>query len=181
MFGTMGGRLGAVGATAVLLAALAACGGGRTSGTAAPHTGATSGTSSAPSPAPEPVHGLKDTLRHVTRRTTPATRPHLVQRCTTGSHRVRHSSTSGTGSHRRTRTWYTTDHYRDCRKVRSGTETYRKEIRPERWCVRLDHVNGNRKQDDVWFRVDRLDYDRVLDADDHARVQFTPVFPDTGC
>lgn len=164
MFGTMSGRrLRAAGVAAVLLGALAACGGG--------HGG----------DRPDPVHGLKDTLRHVTRKTTRATRPHLVKRCATGTHQVRHSSRSGSGSHRRTRTWYTTERYQDCRKVRSGIETYRREVRPERWCVRLDDVNGNRKRDDVWYRVDRLDYDRVLDAADHARVRFVPVLPDTGC
>ncbi|MEU9474473.1 hypothetical protein [Streptomyces sp. NPDC048191] len=154
-------RVRVAGVTAVLLALLAACGGG--------HDG------------DDTVHGLKDTLRHVTRKTTPATRPHMVRNCTTRTHRVGHSSRSGSGSHRRTRTWYTTERYQDCHRVRHGTETYRKEIRPERWCVRLDDVNGNRKKDDVWYRVDRTDYNRVLDADDHARVQFVPVFPATGC
>ncbi|MCC5477062.1 hypothetical protein [Streptomyces barringtoniae] len=161
-----GKRLKAAGATAFLLAALAACGGGG-------HAGG--------SPSPDPVHGLKDTTRHVSRQTTRATRPHLVKRCTTGTHQVRHSSRSGSGRHRRTRTWYTTERYQDCHKVRSGTETYRRETRPERWCVRLDDVNGNRRQDDVWYRVDRLDYNRVLDADDRTRVQFVPLYPDTGC
>ncbi|MGV4987089.1 hypothetical protein ACVB8X_22930 [Streptomyces sp. NRAIS4] len=171
-------RLRAAGVTALLLAALTACGGGNTGGTA-PASATTA--SASPSPTPNPVHGLKDTLRHIPRKTTRATRPHLVSRCTSGTHQVRHSSTSGTGSRRRTRTWYTTEHYQNCRKVQSGTETYRRELRPERWCVRLDDVGGDRKRDDVWFRVDRLDYDRVLDTDDRTRVQFVPLLPDNGC
>jgi hypothetical protein len=163
---------------AVLLATLTACGGDKGSGTGTTSAGAAA---FSPAPSPHPVHGLKDTLRHLTRKTTRATRPHLVRQCTTSTRRVGHSSASGSGSRRRTRTWYTTEHYRTCHKVPSGTETYRKELRPERWCVRLDDVNGDRAQDDVWYRVDRMDYDRVLAADDHARVQFVPLFPKTGC
>ncbi|MEU8028689.1 hypothetical protein AB0C13_08600 [Streptomyces sp. NPDC049099] len=130
-------RLGAAGLTALLLAALTACG----------------GTSD---DAPDPVHGLKDTVRHTARTTTRATRPHLVKHCTTGTHRT-------------------------CRKVQDGTETYRKELRPERWCVRLDAVDGDRKRNDVWYRVDRADYDRIMAADDHTSVQFVPLSPDNGC
>ncbi|MQY35949.1 hypothetical protein SRB17_39450 [Streptomyces sp. RB17] len=158
-------RLRTAGVTALLLAALAACGGG--------HGGDDSG--------PDPVYGLKDSLRHVTRKTTQATRPHMVKRCTTGTHQVRHTSRSGSGSHRSTRTWYTTEHYQDCHKVQYGTERYRRELRPERWCVRLDDVNGNRKRDDVWYRVDRVDYNHTLDADDHTRVTFVPISSSTGC
>ncbi|MER6026574.1 hypothetical protein [Streptomyces sp. NPDC001851] len=139
MFGTMCRKhLSAVGATAVLLAALTACGGG------------------GGDDAPDPVHGLKDTVRHIPRKTTRATRPHLVKHCTTGTHRT-------------------------CRKVQDGTETYRRELRPERWCVRLDDVDGDRKRNDVWYRVDRTDYDRVVDAGDRARVEFVPLLPDNGC
>ncbi|MEV5873684.1 hypothetical protein AB0L75_05505 [Streptomyces sp. NPDC052101] len=172
-------RLRAAGVAAALLAALTACGGDK--GDDARGKPSATAPSGSPSPTQNPVHGLKDTLRHVTRRTTLATRPHLVRRCTTGTRQVRHTTSSGSGSHRRTRTSYTTEHYQSCRKVPNGTETYRRELRPERWCVRLDDVNGNRKQDDTWFRVDRLDYDHVLDADDHTRVQFVPLSPDTGC
>ncbi|KUN10466.1 hypothetical protein AQI95_01745 [Streptomyces yokosukanensis] len=172
-----GGRLRAAGVTAILLAVLTACGGGTSNGarTTAPATTAS------PTPTQNPVHGIKDTLRHVTRRTTPATRPHLVRSCTPGTRQVRHTSRSGSGSHRRTRTWYTTEHYQNCHKVRSGTETYRRELRPERWCVLLDDVGGDRKRDDVWFRVDHVDYNRILTADDHTRVQFVPLLPNTGC
>ncbi|MEU6771754.1 hypothetical protein [Streptomyces sp. NPDC046759] len=129
---------------------------------------------------PHPVHGLRDTLRHVPARTIRATRPHMVKQCTTSTSRVGHSSTSGSGTHRHTRHWYTLERRQNCHKVPNGTETYRKELSPERWCVRLDDVNGNRKKDDVWYRVTRTDYNRVLDADDD-RVQFEPLFPNNGC
>ncbi|GHE04147.1 hypothetical protein [Streptomyces alanosinicus] len=164
-------RLKAAGVTAgvaVLLGALAACGG---------H----GGDAASPSPSPSPVHGIKDTVSHITRTTTRATRPHLVRTCTPGTRQVRHTSRTGSGSHRHTRTWYTSEHYQNCRTVRSGTETYRKELRPERWCVRLDAVDGDRKRNDVWYRVDQVDYDRAQAAGDHARLDFVPVVPDTGC
>ncbi|MGW3209608.1 hypothetical protein [Streptomyces sp. NPDC001135] len=141
MFGTLRGkRLSAAAVAALLLAALTACGGKGDD-------------------APDPVHGLKDTVRHITRQTTRATRPHLVKHCTSGTHGSR----------------------RTCRRVQDGTETYRRQLRPERWCVRLDDVGGDRKRNDVWYRVDRADYDRVVDAGDHARVQFVPLLPDNGC
>ncbi|MFB7504788.1 hypothetical protein [Streptomyces broussonetiae] len=164
-----GKRLATAG-TALLLAALTACGGGHAHG-AGP----------AAQPTPQAVHGIRDTVRHVTRQTTRATRPHLVRTCTTKSREVKHSAGSGTGGKRRTRTWYTTDRYQDCRTVPHGTETYRREIRPERWCVRLDDVGGDRRRDDVWFRVTHTDYDTADAAADRARLRFVPVFPDNGC
>ncbi|WP_406423467.1 hypothetical protein [Streptomyces sp. NBC_01589] len=36
------------------------------------------------------------------------------KRCTTRVRRVKHTSTSGTGRRKRTRTWYTDDSYKDC-------------------------------------------------------------------
>ncbi|MFF7354915.1 hypothetical protein ACFZA1_19960 [Streptomyces filipinensis] len=173
-------RLTMTAVAAALLAALTACG-GKGGDSTAPGAAPASAVTTAPAPSPNPVRGLKDTVRHITRKTTRATRPHLVRHCTTSTRRVSHTSTSGSGSHRRTRTWYTTEHSRDCRKVPSGTETYRRELRPERWCVRLDDVNGDRTQDDLWVRVARVDYDRVLGADDHSRVQVVPLVPNTGC
>ncbi len=59
--------------------------------------------------------------------------------------------------------------------MQHGTETYRKEIRAERWCVRLDDVNGDHDRDNVWYRVDRRDYNRVQFARYHTRVKFVPA------
>ncbi|MGW4562323.1 hypothetical protein ACWEN3_07920 [Streptomyces sp. NPDC004561] len=148
-----------LGVAAVLLATLTACG----------------------LDGPDPVYGLKDDLRHIPQKTTPATRPHMVKQCTTSTVRVGHSSTTGSGSHRRTRTWYTTERRQNCHRVQQGTETYRKEIRPERWCVRLDDVNGDRDRDNVWYRVDRRDYSQVQFAHYHTRVKFVPASARTYC
>ncbi|MEV7688958.1 hypothetical protein ACFW1F_20450 [Streptomyces bungoensis] len=154
------GRLRTVlGLAAVLLATLTACG----------------------LDSPDPVSGLKDDLRHIPRKTVPATRPHMVKECTTDSVRVSHSSSTGSGSHRRTRRWYTTERRQNCHKVQHGTEAYRREIRPERWCVRLDDVDGDHDRDNVWYRVDRRDYSRVQFARYHTSVKFVPASQKTYC
>ncbi|MFJ3717975.1 hypothetical protein [Streptomyces sp. NPDC090057] len=179
-----GRHLITVGMTAFLMAGLVACSGG--SGDAEGGTGYvvgadTSGdtvTGRAPSE-PDTVSGRRDTVRHLSVRTAPATRPHLVRKCTTGTRRVRHTSSSGTGTRRRTRTWYTTERYKSCRKVRSGTESYRRIVRPEKWCLRLDDVDGDRSRDDVWYRVTHAVYDEARGTDRHVRMEFSPA--GTGC
>jgi hypothetical protein len=169
--------------TAVLMAGLGACsgGGGDDVGGEWSATGAGSagGDATQNPPAPDTVFGLRDTVRHVSARTTKATRPHLVSKCTTASRRVRHTSRTGSGKRRTTRTWYTTEQYRTCKKVRQGAETYTRVLSRERWCVRLDDVGGHASQDDVWYRVAQPAYDEALGADDHARLEFTPQ--GTGC
>ncbi|MCH5670886.1 hypothetical protein [Streptomyces gilvus] len=165
-------RLLVAGVTALLVAGLAACGGG--SGDSGQ-----SGAAKAAQASPDGVRGLKDTVRHVSRKTVYATRPHLVRRCRPATRQVRHTSRSGSGTHRTTRVWYTTEHYQSCTQVRKGTERYRRVVRQERWCVSLDDVDGVRTQDDVWYEVDRQTYGQVLDAGDHAPVRFVPA--GTGC
>jgi hypothetical protein len=166
-------RLLVAGVTAVLVAGLGACGDGATD------TSGHASTAKENQAGPDVVHGLRDTVRHMPRKTTDATRAHLVRKCTPTTERVRHTTRSGTGTHRTTRVWYTTAHHESCRKVRQGTERYRRVVRPERWCVSLDDVNGHTSQDDVWYRVTRETYDQVLAADEHARVEFIPA--GTGC
>jgi hypothetical protein len=167
--------------TAVVIAGLGACSGNGGSGGSAPvgDSGKAAGSSSGNNPSPDAVFGLRDTVRHVPARTTRATRPHLVKKCTIESHRVRHTSRSGSVKKRRTRTWYTTEQYRSCRKVRRGTETYTRVLRRQRWCVRLDNVGGHASRDDVWYQVTYSTYDKALGAHDHARLKFTPKAP--GC
>ncbi|WP_406439101.1 hypothetical protein OHB00_29415 [Streptomyces sp. NBC_00631] len=179
-----GKRLLVSGAIAILIGTLGACSGGGDSvdngvshgqddtGTATARETGSGGASSAQD---DTVRGLKDTVRHVTAKTTRATRPRLVRRCSSTTHRVRHTSSSGTGSRRRTRTWYTTERYRSCTKVRSGTEIYRKTVRTEKWCVELDDVNGDERRDDVWYQVSSSVYGDARTADDHARLEFAPV------
>ncbi|MFF7974612.1 hypothetical protein [Streptomyces sp. NPDC007905] len=182
-----GRRLLVAGVTAVLMAGLGACSGGSGGGdegtsqvVGAERSGTATG-QTRPDPAGEPdtVSGLRDTVRHLSAKTARATRAHLVGKCATGTRRVRHTSSSGTGTRRRTRTWYTTERYRSCGKVRSGTETYRRVVRPEKWCVRLDDVDGDRARDDVWYQVTSATYADALDTDEHARMKFTPS--GTGC
>lgn len=168
--------------TALLIATLGACGGSESSGSTSSTSGVGRSSTSTPQetrPSPDTVTGLRDSLRHLARQTAKGTRPRTVTKCASATKKVRHKSSSGSGSKKKTRTWYTTEQYRTCRKVRSGTETYTRTVRAERWCVSLDDVGGNTAKDDVWYQVTRAAYDEARTADEHARVEFTPV--KTGC
>lgn len=166
-------RLLAAGMTAVLMAGLGACGSGRSD------EGTQDSVAGQIKPSPETVSGLRDTVRHLPRKTVMDARPHLVRRCTSATRQVRHTSRAGSGTRRTTRVWYTTERYQSCRKVRQGTERYRRVVRPERWCVSLDDVNGVKAQDDVWYQVARGIYERAQAADPHTRMKFAPT--GSGC
>jgi len=164
-----GQRLVVAAVTALLVAGLGACGSG---GHDAPgHHGAGANA--------HPVFGLRDIVRHVPRRTVQDTRPHMVRQCTSATKRVRHTKRTGTRAHRKTRTWYTTERYRRCRRVRKGTETYRRVVQQERWCVRLNRVRGDATRNGVWYRVTRGTYDKALGTEHDVRIEFVPV--GTGC
>jgi hypothetical protein len=171
-------RLAVAGVTALVMAGLGGCSGD----TGATHTSAGNHVRTvddAPAPSPDTVSGLRDEVRHVSALTTRATRPHLVRRCTDATRRVTHTRRTGSGKRRSVRTWYTTEHYQRCRRVRQGTETYRRVTRPEHWCVRLDDVGGKRSRDDIWYRVTHTTYGDASAAHDHARLEFSPL--GTGC
>jgi hypothetical protein len=147
-------RLGSVSSRAALGAALLACvlsacggDGGRT------------------------VSGMRDDLRTVTKKIVTDTRPRMVEQCTTGTKRVRRTSTS----QGKRRTWYTTVPTRSCSKVQQGTETYDRVIRRPRWCVELDDVNGNTAKDDVWFEVDSATYSRAVNTKEGDKLTFIPL------
>ncbi|MET9901687.1 hypothetical protein [Streptomyces sp. NPDC006446] len=125
------------------------------------------------------VFGLRDEVRHLAAKTTRATRPHMTKKCSTTTRRVKHTTSTGSGTKRRTRTWYSTEQSKTCKQVRSGTETYRRVVRPEKWCVSVDNLGGDAKQDDVWYRVSKTTYDAAIGTDRHARMDFTPK--DSGC
>ncbi|MEV8335075.1 hypothetical protein [Streptomyces niveus] len=121
------------------------------------------------------VSGLRDDLRHTPQKTVIDTRPRIVEKCTTGTKRVRHTSTTGAGSKRTTRTWYTEEPTRTCKKVRRGTESFTRVVRQERWCVELDNVDGTASNDDVWFEVDVDTYAAAVKAEATERISFTPL------
>ncbi|MGW9130638.1 hypothetical protein [Streptomyces sp. NPDC055681] len=164
---------------AVLLAALlTACGSSDGPGSHAVPTGsAGSGVvdGTVPSPPDRTVSGLRDDTRHITRKTTTGTRPRMVKRCTSRVRRVKHTSTSGTGRRKRTRTWYTNDSYKDCKKVQQGTTRYTRVVRRARWCVELDNVGGNSTKDDVWYEVESDVYRRATRIEEGAKLSFTPL------
>ncbi|MFI0966458.1 hypothetical protein ACH4S8_34460 [Streptomyces sp. NPDC021080] len=182
-------RLVAAALTAVAIAGLGACGNkddahdkvsnhsvgaGQDSGSAAGEPGTDTATTDDAS-----VFGLRNEVRHRAATTTRATRPHMTKKCTTATHRVKHTTTTGSGTKRHTRTWYSTEHSRSCKQVRTGTETYRRVVRPQRWCVSLDDVNGDPEKDDVWYRVSATTYNTAVGTDKHARMDFTPT--GSGC
>ncbi|MEY2241834.1 hypothetical protein AB8A21_02535 [Streptomyces sp. BF23-18] len=182
-------RLATAAVTAVLIAGLGACGNagdthdegsdysagvGQDSGNAADEPQPDTAT-----PADTSVFGLRDEIRHRAARTTRAERPRMTKKCTTATRRVKHTTRTGSGSKRRTRTWYSTEHAKSCKQVRSGTETYTRVVRREQWCVSLDDVGGDTHKDDVWYQVSRTTYDAAVGTDEHARMDFTPK--DSGC
>ncbi|MFF3353241.1 hypothetical protein ACFYWN_11435 [Streptomyces sp. NPDC002917] len=167
---------------AVLLAALlTACGGSDGPGSPGSHAVPTGSAGSGvvdgtvPSPPDRTVSGLRDDTRHITRKTTTGTRPRMVKRCTSRVRRVKHTSTSGTGRRKRTRTWYTNDSYKDCKKVQQGTTRYTRVVRRARWCVELDNVGGNSTKDDVWYEVESDVYRRATQLKEGAKLSFTPL------
>ncbi|MFF1258525.1 MULTISPECIES: hypothetical protein [unclassified Streptomyces] len=158
------------GLTLMLVAVLSACGGGADKGDG--HGGGKGGGYSKPHS--DQVRGLYDAVRHLPRKTVKGTRAHMVKECDPATRKVKHTSRSGSGKRKTTRTWYTTERYKQCHKVRKGSETYTRVVRTERWCVRLDDVNGKRAKDDLWFRVSHATYSDVHGKDEHARVKFEP-------
>lgn len=165
------------GLMAILVFGLSACGAGADRASA--HQEGKGRGSGHAQPRTDTVTGLQEAVRHVTRKTAKGTRPHLVKKCTTGTRKVKHTERRGSGSKKKTHTRYTTERFRDCKKVRKGTETYTKVVRQERWCVKLDDVNGKSARDDVWYRVSRATYGTLREQDEREKVTFEPS--GTGC
>ncbi|MFI5748969.1 hypothetical protein ACIBBE_24245 [Streptomyces sp. NPDC051644] len=125
------------------------------------------------------VSGLRDDLRYVSKKTVPDTRPRMVSQCTTGTKRVKHTSTSGTGKFKKTSVWYSNEPTRSCKKIQRGIESYDRVVRQAQWCVELDDVNGSTDRDDVWFEVDSGTYNTAVKAREGDKLSFTPLR--TGC
>ncbi|MFI1355210.1 hypothetical protein ACH4TV_16810 [Streptomyces sp. NPDC020898] len=165
-------RLMLAGLTMVLVAGLGACGGGGNR-----DDGSTSSSDSSryddaggsdvqeTTPVTPTVYGLRSAVRHTPRKTAEETRPHMVKKCrstTKSKAKAKGSSTT-----------------RTCTSVRSGTETYTRVVRQERWCVSLDDVDGVAAKDAVWYQVEKVTYDKAVATDQRARIEFTPK--STGC
>ncbi|NEC84769.1 hypothetical protein [Streptomyces sp. SID12501] len=183
-------RLILAGFTVILMAGLGACGSGDGSQDDDPWMADDGATSSQyddgggadvqeTAPVTPTVHGLRNAVRHVTAKTAKATRPHLVKKCTSATRQVKHTERTGTGTAKRTRTWYTTERYQKCANTRSGTETYTRVVRQERWCVSLDDVDGDTERDAVWYQVTHATYVDAAATDRLDPLEFTPKA--TGC
>jgi hypothetical protein len=143
----------AAGLAAVLLLAASGCS-DRTTGAATPTPALTASLSQNA----DQVTGHRDDVRHVTPKVQRGTRPHKARTCKTKTSRGKRKS--------RTQT---------CTWGRRGTETYTRVVRPERFCVELDDVNGNSTRDDVWFQVDRATYTRAQALSEGDHIAFEPV------
>lgn len=141
--------------------------------------GPTNGTHRSDTPAEarhdDTVSGLRDDVRHITRKTARAVRPRMVNRCTTTTKKIKRTSSKRIGKRTSNSTWYEHKPVTTCRKVRNGTEPYTRVIRRERWCVELDAVNGNQRRRDVWFQVTHGTYVSAVGASEGDEIKFTPV------
>lgn len=66
------------------------------------------------------------------------------------------------------------------RTVNTGSHWETRTVRPERWCVELDNVNGDRGRDDVWFTVSFGTYNDATDRDEGDQVTDMP-YQREGC
>ncbi|MFE0681100.1 hypothetical protein ACFW17_09860 [Streptomyces sp. NPDC058961] len=121
------------------------------------------------------VSGTRGDVRHVPRQTVIDRRPAFLTQCTTRTKQVKHTSTSGSGATKKTRTWYTTEPYQDCKKVRRGTEPYVRVAQAERWCVQLDDVNGNTGRDHVWYEVESAVYEQAAATEVGSKMTLLPL------
>ncbi|QFR93672.1 hypothetical protein [Streptomyces tsukubensis] len=135
--------------------------------------GACSGSSERPR-----VSGLSADTRYIPRKTASAVRPHYVRRCTTNTERVKHTSSSGSGKHKRKRTWYTTENRRSCHQVRRGSERYTRLVHSSAYCVELNNVNGKKTADNRWYEVDQKTYRKAEGVPDGKKLRFRPVGDD---
>ncbi|MFD9038775.1 hypothetical protein [Streptomyces bottropensis] len=154
------------GVALILSVGLSACG---------PTSGAHRSETPAEASHDDTVSGLRDDVRHITRKTTSAVRPRMVKRCTTTTKKIKHTSRTRIGKRTSTSTWYEYKPVTTCRMVRNGTESYTRVTRRERWCVELDAVNGDQRRRDVWFQVTHGTYVSAVAASEGDKIKFTPV------
>ncbi|MER5361371.1 hypothetical protein [Streptomyces sp. NPDC002785] len=167
-------RIGPALTAGLLAALLSACGSpAAPSGSAAPVVGGSPADSGLRDGTT--VSGLRDDIRHITRKTATGTRPRMVERCTTRVRKVKHTSSTGKGGTRKTRTWYTDDSYKDCKKIQQGTRSYTRVVRRARWCVELDNVGGNPAKDDVWYEVEAAVHHKATQIEEGGKLSFTPL------
>lgn len=124
----------------------------------------------------DPVKGDRDDVRYDKAQYVKATRVvnEYTRQCQNKTKQVRHTQTTGTGNNRRTRVWYTTEHYQDCKNVKTGShnETYKKKVKDAKYCVELDNVGGKSDEDDVWFNVSSSTYYSALGKSEGTPMKF---------
>ena len=124
----------------------------------------------------DPVSGDRDNIRYDKAQYKTVTKivNDYKRQCTTKWKDVKHTQTTGTGSSRRTRTWYTKEAYQDCKNVKTGShsETYKKKVTDAKYCVELDNVGGKSDEDDVWYNVSSSVYYSALGKREGTPMKF---------
>ncbi|WP_052434348.1 hypothetical protein [Streptacidiphilus melanogenes] len=95
----------------------------------------------------------------------------MVRECHPVVRRVRHT----TGFGKRKTTTYTMVSTTECEGVQQGTETYRRVVSAEHWCVEIDNVNGHADQDQRWYRVTPDVYQQALGQRLGTQLAFEPT------
>lgn len=62
-----------------------------------------------------------------------------------------------------------------CKDVKVGTRQEAYQVKPPKWCVELDAVNGEATKNDQWFQVDYGTYQLAGEMTEGTRINFTPL------
>lgn len=124
----------------------------------------------------DPVSGDRDDVRYDKAQYKKVTRivTDYKRQCTTKWKDVKHTQTTGTGTNRRTRTWYTKEAYQDCKNIKTGSHpvTKNEKVKDAKYCVELDNVGGDNSKDDVWYNVSSSTYYSALGKSEGTHMKF---------
>lgn len=69
-----------------------------------------------------------------------------------------------------------------CKNVKVGTrtESYKRLVSGEKWCIELDNVKGDVNADDKWFRVEKFTYDKFSVLPEGTNISDLPYISN-GC
>lgn len=114
------------------------------------------------------VKGKLDDLRHRPAKTGPVQVPTYTQKCRTTTQ----TRTTTTFVNGKTRTSTKVVPVTKCNRTKSGVKTVTQVIRPEKWCIELDNVNGKKNADDRWYSVKSSDYATARDFNEGDVIRF---------
>lgn len=62
-----------------------------------------------------------------------------------------------------------------CKDVKVGTRSETYQAKPAKWCVELDRVNGDGRNNDQWFTVDQGTHQLASETVEGKSIKFTPL------